>query len=336
MNKQNERCQTTSITRAVWGWACMVAFFLALAYVESERFVEAELADRDVEAVRESSQSVLMLNTAIQRLERMRSLSADVEFQASFFGEKYYGRGEYKEATFGRSFGSVRRPFDRTRFLLDAKLTSANVEDALRKEDVEENFMTIVCDCAAHAWWSYLSIDGTKTLKRINTEELWDTIQKLKDEDRAKLLECGIATLNCGLNSMPGLGGLAGILRRASVAYAFAPDVELIEGEERDLYKIVGKMQLEEFSNLADFVAENAPSEVAIYFDSKDAFPCRIEYYSTVGEGKNAERSLIFSVDYKQNNEPVREEDFNYNQPQSTFEHAEIDYLEELIPDLRL
>lgn len=332
MKQRNEGERKGNGAREFWGWALIIGFFFTLAAVESSRFVDAGFSnDIDDNETREPSESILLLNTAILRLERLESISADVEFQSSFFGESYLGRGKYKEATLAGS----RRPFEKTRFLLDVELVPQKNEDALRAGSAEEDFMTIVCDCDAHAWWSYRNVNGVKTLKRISTEELWDHFQKLNDEDRAKLSDCGVTSLNCGLNSMPGLGGLAGNLRQVSASYDFSPEVK---SDDRfpEALKVTGVAREDAYEGMEPFILENVPAEVAVYFDPKDTFPFRFEYYSVITEGKNSVKRLIFSVDYNRNDEPVSENGFQYNQPQSTYIHAEVEYLENLIPDVRL
>lgn len=332
--------------RVVAMWFLALSIIYAIITFWSDQTVDAALSeDSELESSGETSEAVLLLNTSIFRLERAKSLSADIEFRSQFFGEEYWGRGRYKESSTSRVFGSTRRPFEKTRFLLDATLTSTSVEDAVQQQGTEENFLTIVCDVAAHSWWRYMSIGGKKSLKRIDFDSLWDKFQQLDDKELETLRSRGVPTLNCGLNSLPGLGGLAGALRRASASFDFEPDVELVKERGREFYKITGKARQGVYDDakktlgvdlLETYVLENFPTNVAIYFDTKEAFPYRIEYYSLIGEGKDQKRNNIFRADYTPNSEAVNAEDFNYVQPQSIFESVEGNYIEEIIPNVSL
>lgn len=329
----------------LWLSFLLACFWQARSY--SARLLEDAFSTKN-DAVSDVSEAELLLHTSVQKLLNQEALSADVEFEAFFFGEKYFGRGRYAEASAPRSSASGRRnPFERTRFLLKATLSSSNVEEAKQKQNNgEENFITIVCDCNSLSWWSYSSIEDEKKLKRINIEELWNRFQRLDPDELEVLKNNGVSDLNCGMNALPGLGGLPGVLKRVDAYYDFTAPVEKIEQESGNvLYKITGKAKDRlwneakkslEVDELEPFLAENIPAYVDVYFGSEQVFPYRIEFYSLNVDGKDALRKNVFCVSYTPNDDPVRPEDFNYDQPQSTFEHMEIPYLEKLIPGVRL
>ena len=332
-----------------WLGALCVLFWQAFAL--SARWSDSITETKESRA----TESEILLNAVLQKLERAPQISADVEFESTYFGERYFGRGRYEELSNARSnVAARRRPFESVKFLLRASLVSANFEDASQQKNGEENSLTIVCDCDALSWWKYESIEGVKKLRRINLEELWQLFQQLDDEERAVLAESGVEDFNCGLNAFPGLGGILGTLKRLKAFYEFEPQVERAElSDEEQFYKISGVAkenfwnnirrslqvdgkQSESDASIDPNVKANLPERVEIYFDIKDAFPRKIEYYSLDNETSNSRKRLVFSISYIPNNDRVLPEDFIYDQPQSTYERGEIQYVQELVPNARL
>ncbi|MBR4751858.1 MAG: hypothetical protein IK077_08865 [Thermoguttaceae bacterium] len=327
---------------ALWAFFAVVACWQARSF--SEYIVDS--AFESDSSWNGRSETELLFDASVEKLESLNSLSADVEFESSCFGVKYFGRGKYKELSLGRARGASRRtPFETKRFLLNATLSSSDVEEATQSSGPDDNFLTIVCDCEALSWWRYSSVEGEKSLERINIEELWNRFGQLDDEELETLRANGVSDLNCGLNALPGLGGLLGLLRRARANYEFEPTPEAVETRQGDkLFKVVGKARTifwEEarrsigLLELEPAELEYMPSNVEIYFDAKWAFPCKFSFYSLVENGGKSVRNDVFTVSYLPNTERVSPEDFKYAQPQSTYRHAEIDYLTELIPGAR-
>ncbi|MBR4835112.1 MAG: hypothetical protein IKU86_12395, partial [Thermoguttaceae bacterium] len=55
-----------------------------------------------------ASEAERLLRDSIARLEGLRSFSADLNFEARFFGELYFGRGRYEETTEPTTGGAAR------------------------------------------------------------------------------------------------------------------------------------------------------------------------------------------------------------------------------------
>ena len=335
-------------TRTFVGKGALWAFFIVVVCWQARSFSEffVDSVFESGSSGNERSETELLFDASAEKLLSLESLSADVEFESSCFGVKYFGRGKYKELSVGRSYGASRRtPFESKRFLLNATLSSSDSDEATQVAGADDNFLTIVCDCEALSWWKYSSVEGEKSLQHINIEELWSRFGQLDDEELETLRANGVSDLNCGLNGLPGLGGLLGLLRRARANYEFDPTPIPVETRQGDkLFKVVGKARpifWEEsrrsigLLELEPSQLEYLPSNVEIYFDAKWAFPCKFSFYSLLETGKKQIRNDVFTVSYLPNADRVVPEDFKYAQPQSTYQHAEIEYLSELIPGAR-
>lgn len=295
-----------------------------------------------------------LLKDSIARLEELRSLSADFDFETNMFGEQYFGRGRYEETSelseinaetsepSERNVGAQRIPLEETRFRLRASTGKSNAKEALA--DVDENVLEVVCDAESFALWTYLSIEGKKKLAHINIEDLASKLARLRETERQQLADAGVDR-PCGANGLPGLGGLSGTLKRLDAIYQFAPNVENADWNGSvDVVKIVGTMKSEYLAEriralgvetLEPFLAENTPTKIEIYFGKDWPFPYKIQYFS-ISDGENPTRNNIFSVEYSsvvRNDATVRPENFNYNPPQINFDRATIPYLKSLIPE---
>ncbi|MDO5309822.1 MAG: hypothetical protein Q4G03_10100 [Planctomycetia bacterium] len=297
-----------------------------------------------------ASRSNRLLSAAILQLEQLDSLSASMTFSANFFGTNYRGEGKYRELSARRAASAASRKPLETNFSLratayprlDAKNTDQN---ATNQEQAQESCdaLEIVCDCQRGAWWRYDSVLGEKNLKSINIEELANSLAQLDDQEADLCLRNNGIDRACGMNGLPGLGGLAGTLKRLSAYYQFDPEVAaVISGGGVKSYKIVGKasahywnairktLQTDEFT---DDVLENIPEYVEAYFGVDWPFPYKIVYYTIIEKDKKRIRHEIFSVQYsdvKLNDPNISLEEFEYIQPQLNFERVNNDYLEEL------
>ncbi len=293
----------------------------------------AEAADSNGAAASEAER---LLRESIARLEGLRSFSADLNFEARFFDELYFGRGRYEETSEATGGAARRSSLDRSRFRLRASVARGSAKEA--RVDGEENVYEVVCDCDRQAHWAYSSIEGAKSLARVDLAELSNALASLgSDELAAAGVEGGCAT-----NGLPGLGGLTGILRRLANVYRFEPRVEPappFKGAE--VVKITGRARSRFWSEskrrlgvdeIPPFLAENLPGNVEIYFGADWPFPYKIVYFS-LAENEERTRKDIFSVEYSsivRNDAAIRPENFNYNQPQITFERVTSRYLDEL------
>jgi hypothetical protein len=149
------------------------------------------------------------------------------------------------------------------------------------------------------------------------------------------------------MNGWPGLGGLSGTLRRLSSVYRFEPRIERApEFKGAEVVKITGRAR-GDFWNAArrrlgverfePYLNENLPGNVEIYFGAEWPFPYKIVYFS-LAEDEEKTRNDIFTVEYStvvRNDATIRPENFNYNQPQITFERVTSKYIESLIPETK-
>lgn len=289
------------------------------------------------------SPSERLLREAIVRLEGLRSASADFDFEARFFGERYFGRGRYEETSeASASSGAVaprRSSLESVRYRLRASIARGSAKAA--RDDVEENVLEIVCDCDRQALWSYSSLEGAKSLTRIDVAELSNGLASLSGEE----LEAVGVEGPCAMNGLPGLGGLTGTLRRLSAVYRFEPRIEKapafkgtevvkITGRARRAFWETSKRRLG-VDKLEPYLNENLPGNVEIYFGVDWPFPYKIVYFS-LAENEEKTRDDIFTIEYSsvvRNDATIRPENFNYNQPQITFERVTSKYIENLISE---
>ena len=346
MEKTRVQTGRVRVLRNVVLWSTFAVAAIYALGTYSSKMVDGMLAPDEVIAPRTPSEADVLLSTSIRQLESLESLSADVEFESEFFGEKYYGRGRYAQAALPRSFAARRSPFEATRFLLQANLSSSSVEDAKKKARGEGNFLTVVCDCDARAWWRYTSVEGVKTLYRIDIDDLRARLMQLDSDDMEKLRQNGVPNLNCGLDGLPGLGGLAGLLKRVDAYYDLDPEYEKIKSPKGDdLLKITGRVKQKfwdhakttlQVAEFEPYLLENIPTNVEIYFGSSRVFPYRIRFYSAYETEGGVKTHEVFAASYEPNSQTITPDDFRFDQPQSTFEHAEGAYIEKLIPGVKL
>ncbi len=348
------RFKTIKATRKflLWTSASLILGFCADSY--SARLIESVLdgsQDENTVLIARRSEAENALASSIVYLEQLRSLSVNVSFEGSFFGEQYLGRGVYEESSSDRSQSetTLRRPLESTRFLLRATCFCSDVKDARDDRENAENALEIVCDSDAFSWWRYSSIEGEKSLEHIDVEELENTIGTLDSAEYATLASSGVERA-CGMNGMPGLGGLAGALKRLNVSYQFEPTPEKLELTPGvQALKISGTIK-EEFwegakkrLNVDVFDArqlEYLPTNVEIYLSvDQQYFPLKIHYYSSYEINGRKERRDFFTVEYSEiirNDDAIDNSKFKYVQPQINYERANDKYVEELIPGVRL
>lgn len=292
-----------------------------------------------------ASDAERLLRESIVRLEGLRSLSADLNFEARLFGERYFGRGRYEETTeapASATGGAARRsPLERARFRLRASIARGSAKEA---RGGEENVFEVVCDCDRQALWSYSSVEGGKSLTRIDVAELSNALASLEGDELAAVGVEG----PCAANGLPGLGGLTGTLRRLATVYRFEPRIEAAPAfKGADVVKITGRARSRFWSEsrrrlgvdeIPPFLAENLPGNVEIYFGADWPFPYKIVYFS-LSENEERTRKDVFVVEYSsvvRNDASIRPENFSYNQPQITFERVTSRYVDELISEAEL
>ena len=163
-----------------------------------------------------------------------------------------------------------------------------------------------------------------------------------------------------GMNGMPGLGGLAGTLKRLTSYYRFEPEYQEVVATRQDAadtmpsdsyLKVTGEAKTRFWDrvmynlnfmsdSIPDYVMENLPSAVEIYFRMVDSrggqrrpFPCKIAYFTGARSGKKESRNLLFTVEYTsvvRDDPTINPDDFIYVQPQITFDRLNAEYISEL------
>ena len=302
------------------------------------------------------SRAERLVDDAIDYLEELPSFSAELNFEADFFGKRYLGRGRYEELTILRNLAdsSLRAPLERSRFLLSAALTS---EDDSEQSD--SNALDIVCDCDNRAWWRNDSTSDVSPLSQINIEDLKDSLTHLGEDENLRLVENGVKR-SCGMNGMPGLGGIAGTLKRVASYYRFEPEYQEVVSARQNaddtlptdsFLKVTGVVRSRFWDRVnanleykedtvPNYIMEYLPTAVELYFRMVDAgsgrrrpFPCKIVYYAGDRSGKEEARRFLFSVEYSsivRNDPTISPDDFIYVQPQITFDRLNSEYVREL------
>ena len=325
---------------------CQSGAFSALAPSDSRR-VGRTIA---------TSRAERLVDDSIDYLEELPSFSAELNFEGSFFGKRYLGRGRYEELTILRDLAdsSLRPPLERSRFLLSASMSSEDDSD-----QSEAAALDIVCDCDNRAWWRNDSTLELSPLSQINIEDLKNSLTHLGEDENLRLVENGVKR-SCGMNGMPGLGGIAGTLKRIASYYRFEPEYQEVVSTSRnsagtvptDSYlKVSGEVKTRFWDRVnanleyredtvPDYITENLPTSVELYFRMVDSgsgrrrpFPCKIVYYANERNNKKETRRFLFSVEYSsvaRNDPTVRPDDFIYVQPQITFDRLNAEYVREL------
>ena len=342
-------------------WTC----FMLLACWRAYSF-SAHLADDANSSVQEyHREPAILLSTALATLESQREISLKLEFEAKFFGENYYGLGRYVEIPsslkFAKIFPAGRNGFELTKYFLRAHVFSSKVEDA---KDGAKNSIHIVCDSANSSWWSSSTIEENTTFKQIDLSELWERMKLLKNSEKKFLQDSGIVFFDsngdpsprCGLNRLPGLGGLYGMFLEICNTYDFKTLAEETHSPElkRQVYKLSGQIKQSQLDaakarlyvgEFEPYIAENIPTNVEILFPypkedggyggragverrANNLFPCVIKFYS-ICDGK---RNDIFRVVFEQSSDPIPNGAFTLNSRDSTYERWETPYLKQLIP----
>ena len=301
------------------------------------------------------SRAERLVDNSIRYLEEIPSFSAEIDFETWLFDKKYYGHGRYEELSILRDQddSELKAPLERTRFILQAEMTPE--KDA--GQDAASETLEIACDCDKRAWWRYNTSDKSSPLGRIDIEELKNSLKRLSEEENACLRENGIER-SCAMSGMPGLGGVAGALKRIASFYRFEPDFQEVvapgdegksDGSPNKYFKVVGDARARFWSavraNLRNgtdevplYIAENLPVHVEIYFCMVDdeirqrrPFPCKIAYYAPV-DGKIDSKAYrpLFAMEYSsivRNDPTINVGDFDYSQPARNYERLTNDYV---------
>ena len=298
-----------------------------------------------------STWSDRVIDKAIKNLEALHSLSADFEYESYFFGEKRRGSGRYEELSIKRGRGaSSIPPLESNRFLVRATLDpdesaeerGKKSENAASESDAERgDLFEIVCDADRRTWWRFVSLNGSRSLLQLSIEELENSLVQL-DEAETRALNANGVTHSCGMSGMPGLGGIAGVLKRLGANYDFQPEPEIVttnrgarflklHGEAKEVFWRRVRFNVG-MSELSDPIKENIPASVEIYCNEDWAFPHKIVYYSA--EDSKRSKTQLFSVTYSnvtRNDADVTASRFQYVQPQINSDRYDSDYLEELV-----
>lgn len=323
------------------------------------------------------TESEQIIRDAIAHLESFRSISAEIRLQINLFGDTWKGTGKYEELIArtrprksslpshleheksGDNKGeklSYLSPLEWTQFRLHVKIlpSNAHVEQTGRRD----NTLEIVCD--RHALWTYTLIEGSEKLTQLNLEDLANSLNRLSEERKKELFDSGVER-PCGTSGLPGLGGLAGLLKRLLVDYSFRlppDDIQSQKGKSA-AWVVTGVLKRKKFESYKDFflgnpsnnrfdLLETIPTHVVLYIGKQSPFPYRILYFNSMDRDKNESRypsaknnnpTPIFSIDYGpvlENPSFLQPKNFVYGPPALNFERINDVWLQSMIPGIKL
>lgn len=296
------------------------------------------------------------IRDSIDYLETLKSLALDAAFRFDGFGCDYEGSYHYEELTIlqTRYDASLRPALRRTMFLVNASLDPE--AEPLPGNIPFDLTMEIACDVERRIWRYDSTADGEiravevadgvfekrsdALIKEISIQDIESETEHLDDEANAYLKESlcfprNAAKKNCGMNGMPGLGGIAGTLRRFLYYYDFELAPQFVSADEKSdsalapenaIKRVVGKANSRlwdqvrvnlEGADPPDYIKEYLPGRVDVYFFMvRDAhgeerpFPCKLAFYSVL----NVDDPPYFTVEYANicRNADIPPERFNH------------------------
>lgn len=300
------------------------------------------------------SPALACLRKSIDTIEKLPSVSAEIQLRLFLFDTLYNGIGKYEELSFrnervarssgGNTYIEKRSPLEWNSFRLHVKLLST--EAKALEPNSNENFLEVVCD--RQALWTYTSIEGNSTLTQINIEDLANSLSKLSNQEKQKLFENGVEH-PCGMSGLPELGGLSGLLKRISTFYRFEPEIikEQFRGGNYPVWHLVGEIKKEKLeiirnrllninNSLSASYLDFIPTHIDLYIGCNTNFPCQIKYSSITDEKKKIKKSLM-EMDFTRiilADSTLRPENFIYGTPRKNYDRINQEYLKTLIPDI--
>ncbi|HBT76628.1 MAG TPA: hypothetical protein DEB39_06810 [Planctomycetaceae bacterium] len=221
-----------------------------------------------------SGNSDAMFSEAIERIVKLHSMKANIRMNVFIDDDEFTAQGKCLEKAL------VAAPNDiiRSKFRLDLTFPlSSNAGSA----DVV-NKMIVLCNSEQNRVWHYTSIENTTTQNWINIESVVNAVKRSKKQHHIR-----------SVGGMPGLGGMAGMLRGIKNGYDFTdpPEDSLLKGKTPlKIWKLKGRLGDRELKRLLDLLAwkedrntpypSHLPVEVEIYLGKDDLFPYRIHYYN--------------------------------------------------------
>ena len=318
-----------------------------------------------------------IIRGTISHLESFRSISAEISLQISLFGNIFKGTGKYEELishpmsrkSSPQSNMDFRNtdhpqgdrlysmsPLEWTQFRLHVKMLPT--EGRRNQSDQRDNTLEIVCD--RHALWTYTLIEGSERLTQLNLEDLANTLNQLPDDKKKEFFESGVEC-PCGTSGLPGLGGLAGLLKRLLVDYDFNLKPEEIRAKKgvSAAWIVTGVLKRKKFDTYKEFylgkesnnrfeLLETIPTHVVLYIGKQSPFPYRILYFNSIECGKDDARypspknnspAPFFSIDYGpvlENPSFLQPKNFVYGPPALNFEKINDAWLKSMIPSIEL
>ena len=159
-----------------------------------------------------------LLRKTIQRLEGLTSISAKMDMKLFAEGQVFEGTGKYEELSQKESdsLGRERSACYRGTTLFRLHVSFPRLTTGEDLANREENVLDIVCD--RNSLWTYTSVEGEKRLTEVNLSEMASVLQQaVEDEVEREEILANEMTLPTPLSGFPGLGGMAGALRRILV-----------------------------------------------------------------------------------------------------------------------
>ncbi|MCF0233453.1 MAG: hypothetical protein HUK22_00580, partial [Thermoguttaceae bacterium] len=152
------------------------------------------------------------LRAAIKRLGTLESASATITFSLFFEGREYPGSGSYAELS-----SPNRTLRGENYFKLSAAL-----------DDSESPYsLNVVCDGRGSKVWNTKTLGNTTSESRIDLEVIDDWQTTIGPSS-----ETALDASDKSATATPGLGGLAGVLRRLESSYRFQDEVERVDAAD--------------------------------------------------------------------------------------------------------
>ncbi|MCL2303821.1 MAG: hypothetical protein FWC43_00595 [Planctomycetaceae bacterium] len=224
-----------------------------------------------------------VIQNAILRFQKVKTIESKVRLKCRFFGEGYGGSGNYCEKRLPTLQDAAVSP---NRFLLDLRFQADSLSSLENRSSTLKVFTT------GSYLWKYSQIENEKSLERVDLVKLQDILTRSQkgNESNSRLQPVE-------LGEFTSLGGLEGTLRQMTKFYDFdSASVEsaVLNEEKRAVWKVSAKLKpdilkamLESYGGetaIARHGGEHIPSAVCLYFGKTDFFPYQISYYGGVKE----------------------------------------------------
>ena len=292
-----------------------------------------------------------IIDRAIERIEKLKSITAKIDLQVNIGETEIEGSGKYEEL-FLKSDDSQQRAralcYGGTS-LFRLHLALSRIGD-FSSENVEDNVLDIVCD--KNTIWNYTSIEGEKRLTELKLSEMAAIlVQACENQQQRESLAVNRIAFPCPLAGFPGLGGITGTLRRLTAWFDFSDEADRVtmRGKNGSLHawRLTGHLKAGAYGKTVENLLgantgprkkymDQFPSVVEIYISQQFEFPYRFCYYSAPEPGSKKRRKLVTLdlTDVYEDHFSVVPENFIYTPGGLNSTDVTQSYIETLIPGI--